>query len=246
MFDMGWTRSCRAGDHMVITPDTHVIGPLPELEKGTSVVHIGPALGARFAMLTVRLEPGGQLSEPPAHTSRFVLVRRGTVELVWGHGSSVEGAGAYFLIPPNRTHHLRAREFSELVVFEKPYIGAEQGRAPDIVSGTLTAVEPRPLVAGSRVQVRVLLPEAPEFDFAVNVMEFAPGATLPQVEIHVMEHGLLMLSGRGIYRLGDHWHPVQAGDVIWMAPYCPQWFGALGEEPALYLLYKDWNRHPLC
>jgi (S)-ureidoglycine aminohydrolase len=29
-----------------------------------------------------------------------------------------------------------------------------------------------------------------------------------------------------------------------MAPYCPQWFGALGKTPAKYLIYKDWNRHP--
>ena len=60
-----------------------------------------------------------------------------------------------------------------------------------------------------------------------------------------MEHGLLMLEGGGIYRLNDHWYPVTAGDFIWMAPYCPQWFGALGKTPAKYLLYKDWNRHPL-
>jgi (S)-ureidoglycine aminohydrolase len=65
------------------------------------------------------------------------------------------------------------------------------------------------------------------------------------VETHVMEHGLLMLQGGGIYRLGDFWYPVAAGDFIWMGPYCPQWFGALGKTPAKYLIYKDWNRHPL-
>ena len=71
---------------------------------------------------------------------------------------------------------------------------------------------------------------------------FDPGATLPMVEIHVMEHGLLMLAGQGIYRLGDCWYPVAAGDFIWMAPYLLQWFGALGKTPAKYLIYKDWNR----
>jgi hypothetical protein len=50
-----------------------------------------------------------------------------------------------------------------------------------------------------------------------------------------MEHGLLMLEGGGIYRLGNCWYPVQTGDFIWMAPYCPQWFGALGKTPAKYL-----------
>jgi (S)-ureidoglycine aminohydrolase len=95
------------------------------------------------------------------------------------------------------------------------------------------------------LEVRTLLPDDTTFDCAVNTMTFQPGATLPMVEIHVMEHGLLMLEGAGIYRLGDCWYPVQAGDFIWMAPYCPQWFGALGKKPAKYLLYKDWNRHPL-
>jgi (S)-ureidoglycine aminohydrolase len=30
-----------------------------------------------------------------------------------------------------------------------------------------------------------------------------------------------------------------------MGPWCPQWFGAIGKLPAKYLIYKDWNRHPL-
>ena len=34
-------------------------------------------------------------------------------------------------------------------------------------------------------------------------MTYDPGAALSMVEIHVMEHGLLMLEGGGIYRLGD-------------------------------------------
>jgi (S)-ureidoglycine aminohydrolase len=54
-----------------------------------------------------------------------------------------------------------------------------------------------------------------------------------------------MLEGGGIYRLNDSWHSVTAGDFIWMAPWCPQWFGAIGKTPAKYLIYKDWNRHPL-
>jgi len=51
-----------------------------------------------------------------------------------------------------------------------------------------------------------------------------------------------MLEGEGIYRLGECWYPVKAGDFIWMRAFCPQWFGALGKVPAKYLIYKDWNR----
>jgi (S)-ureidoglycine aminohydrolase len=59
-----------------------------------------------------------------------------------------------------------------------------------------------------------------------------------------MEHGLLMLEGGGIYRLGSEWYEVKAGDFIWMDRYCPQWFGAIGKQPAKYLIYKDWDRYP--
>jgi (S)-ureidoglycine aminohydrolase len=95
------------------------------------------------------------------------------------------------------------------------------------------------------LQVRHLLPDTLAFDFAVNAMTYQPGAALSMVEMHVMEHGLVMLEGGGIYRLGDAWYPVTAGDFIWMGPWCPQWFGAIGKVPAKYLIYKDWNRHPL-
>ena len=101
------------------------------------------------------------------------------------------------------------------------------------------------LMGDEDLQVRALLPDHPSFDFAVNTMTYQPGAALSMVEVHVMEHGLLMLEGGGIYRLGDAWYPVTAGDFIWMAPFCPQWFGALGKRPAKYLIYKDWNRHPI-
>jgi len=95
------------------------------------------------------------------------------------------------------------------------------------------------------LQVKCLLPDEMKFDFAVNTMVYQPGAALSLVEMHVMEHGLLMLEGGGIYRLGDSRYPVTAGDFIWMGPWCPQWFGAIGKVPAKYLIYKDWNRHPL-
>ena len=95
------------------------------------------------------------------------------------------------------------------------------------------------------LRVRALMPDGAPYDFAVNTLTYDPGASLPMVEVHLMEHGLLMLEGGGIYRLGDSWYPVYAGDFIWMRAYCPQWFGALGKRPAKYLLYKDWRRHPL-
>ena len=93
------------------------------------------------------------------------------------------------------------------------------------------------------LQLKNLLPDMAGFDMAMNIFTYQPGGALPQVEIHVMEHGLLMLQGAGIYRLGADWFPVAAGDVIWMAPYCEQWFVAMGKVAARYIYYKDVNRY---
>ncbi|KAG5592744.1 hypothetical protein H5410_043258 [Solanum commersonii] len=78
-----------------------------------------------------------------------------------------------------------------------------------------------------------------------KIMDFQPGEFLNVKEVHYNQHGLLLLEGQGIYRLSDSWYPIQAGDAIWMAPFVPQWYAALGKTRSRYLLYKDVNRNPL-
>jgi Uncharacterized protein, possibly involved in glyoxylate utilization len=116
---------------------------------------------------------------------------------------------------------------------------------PAPIVGHAREVKGQPFLGNEDARLQVLLPDQPAFDMAVNIFTYAPGATLPFVETHIMEHGLLMLSGQGIYRLENDWYPVRAGDVIWMAPYCPQWFVAMGKTPASYIYYKDVNRDPM-
>jgi (S)-ureidoglycine aminohydrolase len=59
-----------------------------------------------------------------------------------------------------------------------------------------------------------------------------------------MEHGLMYLEGQAIYMLDQCWYPVKKGDSIWMAPYCQQWATAMGQEPSVYIYYKNVNRFP--
>ena len=154
-------------------------------------------------------------------------------------------AGSYVYFPASQGDHIRAVSPARAIVIEKSYQRRDNATAPQPFCGRESEIPPLPLLGDPALEVRSLVPPDETYDFAVNTMTFQPGATLPVVEIDFMEHGLLMLSGGGIYRLGEHWYPVTAGDFIWMAPYCPQWFGALGKTPASYLIYKDWNRHPL-
>jgi (S)-ureidoglycine aminohydrolase len=209
------------------------------MRKATAIVHIAPAGGARFTQYTVEFEAGGTLN--PSPIQRFVYVLDG--ELAAGSRSLTAGDYAYF--PAGSKEVLSAAGSARAAVIEKPYEASAGMSAPAFVTGKESAIAGQPFMGDDALHVRALIPADPAFDFMMTTMTFQPGATLPMVEIHVMEHGLLMLTGEGIYRLGENWYPVTAGDFIWMGPYCPQWFGALGKTPAKYLLYKDWNRHPL-
>lgn len=243
MHNLGETRSRNGRDHLLQTPDTFVRTSLPGVERGTVVVHVSPAVGASFTQCTAELESGGAIVASSAQ--RFLYVLSGSVDVAAPTGPHALEPGGYAYVPAGLDCQVTARKESRLVVIEKPYEPLAGVGAPGLLVGDQAAVPSTALMGDEDLQVRNLLPDAPAFDFAVNTMTYQPGASLSQVEIHVMEHGLLMLEGGGIYRLGDSWYPVKAGDFIWMAPYCPQWFGALGKTPAKYLIYKDCNRHPL-
>jgi (S)-ureidoglycine aminohydrolase len=243
MHNLGHTRSANRRDHLLLTPDTFVRTPLPGTQGGMAIIHVSPAVGAAFTQYTAELESGGTLGTTSAQ--RFVYILSGGVDLATDTSFSSLVAGAYAYIPADLPHTLTAQGITRLAVIEKIYQPLAGVAAPGLLVGNEAGVASAALMGDADLQVRGLLPDQPGFDFAVNTMTYQPGASLSMVEIHVMEHGLLMLEGGGIYRLGDAWYQVTAGDFIWMAPYCPQWFGALGKQPAKYLIYKDWNRHPL-
>jgi (S)-ureidoglycine aminohydrolase len=239
---LGTTRSSLKSDHLLQTPDTFVRTPLPGAENVQFIVHAGPQLGAQFTQMTAEFAAGGTLGPAPAQ--RFVYVLEGELELnVSGDSDLLKGGGFAFL-PQGVEHTVRASAAARAAVIEKIYVIGGVSKTPELIIGNESTLADVPLMGDAALRVRSLLPDEPAFDFAVNTMTYDPGAALSMVEIHVMEHGLLMLEGGGIYRLGDSWYSVEAGDFIWMAPYCPQWFGALGKAPAKYLIYKDWRRHP--
>ncbi|AXC11777.1 Ureidoglycine aminohydrolase [Acidisarcina polymorpha] len=243
MQNLGATRSTSKPTHLLQTPDTFVRTRLPGMRDAMAIVHASPANGARFAQYTAEMATTGSLDPVPAQ--RFIYVLDGAVTVTLSATQYALEQGGFAYLPQGLDHHVVASVDSRIEVFEKPYLALDGLEPPAAIFGRESDLPSQPLMGDTALQVRSLLPDTMAFDFAVNIMEYQPGAVLPMVEMHVMEHGLLMLQGGGIYRLDESWYPVTAGDFIWMAPYCPQWFGALGKVPAKYLIYKDWNRNPL-
>jgi len=239
---LGTTRTVvNPGSYALLAPDGHVASVLPGWSKSKVVVLISAALGARFSQYLVALEAEGRGEGDTGRDSWFFFLVSGSATI---NGATLSRGGFAYIPPGERYGVGSAAGGASLLVFRKTYESLAGHGAPASFSGHESGIAEAPLLDDPHARLKVLIPDTLGADMAINILTYDPGATLPFVETHVMEHGMLFLAGGGIYRLDADWHPVTAGDAIWLAPYCPQWFIAAGPEPARYIYYKDVNRLP--
>ena len=242
----GQTRTRVSARHALIAPDGHVTSAGPGISGAKAVVVINPAMGARFAQLLVTFEEGGRAEATSSEIETAAYFESGGATVAIDATKKKCGPGGFFFAPAGKAWAISApKAGTRVTLFQKKFVALPGATTPQPIIGDAARVRGQPFLGDPDARLQVLLPDEPGFDLAMNVFTYQPGATLPFVETHVMEHGLLMLSGQGVYRLEDSWYPVAAGDAIWMAPYCPQWFVAMGKSPASYLYYKDVNRAAL-
>ena len=241
----GSTRTTVCQNHALISPDGHVPSSFPGWIGATAFVLISPAMGAGLTQMLVHFsQDDGQAVFPADANENAFLVLNGGGGVKWPGGQREFSTGDYFFLPAGRSFEVSASAETRLCLFRQVFVPQQGFQAPEILFGSINDVPGAPFLGDPKAVLQVLLPDVPQMDFAMNIFTYQPGATLPFVETHVMEHGLLMLEGQGIYRLGNSYYPVTAGDAIWMAPYCPQWFVAMGDTPAAYLYCKNVNRLP--
>lgn len=243
---LGSTRTRVDRDHAVIGPDGHVTSPINGWTETEGIVLISPAMrggsgGPRFVQYLVNGSADSVTHGAGPGIQRLLYVLEGEASLD-GQTLSVD---QFAWLPPDSEYKLTVGEGSRALVFEKAYETVDGVATPARVVGSLADAPAEAFCGDEDAQLATLLPIEQGFDMAVNVFTFQPGTPLPFVETHVMEHGLYMKQGQGVYRLGECWYPVQQGDSIWMASYCPQWFVAMGKSPAAYIYYKDIHRDPL-
>ncbi|MCL4788816.1 MAG: (S)-ureidoglycine aminohydrolase [Verrucomicrobia bacterium] len=242
----GETRSAVKLRYAVLTPEGFAASHLPGWKNAICVVNISPALGARFTQIQVTLGREGIGEGNTGKHELFLYVIEGTGTIGLEDKRHRLEPGSYVYLPPGKDMQVRSSGTeTRLLVFQKPYEAQKGTPAPATIVSHVREIRGQPVRDNENVRCQALLPDQPAFDLAVNLFTHQPGAAVPCVHAHIMEHGLLMLSGQGVFRLEADWHPVQAGDVIWMAPYCPQWFVAVGGTAASYLCYQDVNRDPM-
>jgi (S)-ureidoglycine aminohydrolase len=242
----GFCRDMVKDRYALFTPEGFVPSVLPGWTDCVVNIVISPALGANLSQLLITLSSAGRGASSSQETEFLLYVVEGGGRVTVAGEKRELSRGHYVYVPPKTDYAVdSAQEGTRLLIFEKRFQPLAGEKTPVAVFGDAGKIQGLPFLGNPRALLQTLLPDGLPFDMAVNIFTYEPGAALPFVESHIMEHGLLMLAGAGIYRLESDWHPVQAGDVIWMAPYCAQWFAAVGDVPASYIYYKDVNRRPL-
>jgi len=242
----GTTRNVVKGRYALLTPGGLVPSQLPGWEKAVCHVLISPALGARFSQMLITLEKDGQCAGNTGANQYFVYVLEGAASVLLEARKHRLDPGGYAYLPSGQDVQIASgAAATRLVVFQKEYQPLPGVAKPAGFAGHEREVRGQPFRGNEALRLQALLPGNPAFDLAVNLLTCPPGAALPEVEAPVMERGWMLLRGQGVCRLEADWHPVQAGDVIWTAPYCPQWFVAMGKTPASSICYQDVNRDPM-
>ena len=239
----GQSRTCISARHALISPDGHVTSHIPGFVGATVIVLVNEAMGAKFAQLLVTFAARGHGEGIASDIETAGYFETGGATVTIEAEKKKCAAGGYFFAPSGKAWTITSPKVgTRVTLFQKKFVPLAGSAAPRALIGDATRIRGEPFLGDPDARLQVLLPDEPAFDLAMNVFTYQPGATLPFVETHVMEHGLLMLAGQGVYRLEDSWYPVTKGDAIWMAPFCPQWFVAMGKTPASYLYYKNVNR----
>ena len=202
-----------------------------------------------FSQYIVEVSPGGGSDEPEVDplAEGVLFVVDGTLDLEVDGAPHTLAPGGYAFLPPGHpwTLHNSSAATATFHWIRKAYQRVDGLDVPPALVTHERDVMPidMPGTDGAWSTTRFVDMTDLRHDMHVNIVTFQPGGVIPFPETHVMEHGLYVLEGKGMYLLNQDWVEVEAGDFMWLRAFCPQACYAGGPGPFRYLLYKDVNRH---
>ncbi len=202
-----------------------------------------------FAQIIMEVSPGGGSDRPEIDPGAecVIFVLEGQLEVTLNGQVHTMQEGGYAYLPPLSDYKItntsdQPVRFCWIRKAYEPVEGIEPPSAFFTNERDTQNTEMQNTSAWSTT--RFVDPADMAHDMHVNIVNFLPGGAISFSETHVMEHGIYILEGKGVYRLNDDWVEVQAGDFLWLRAFCPQACYAGGPDRFRYLLYKDVNRHP--
>ncbi len=234
------------GEYVLLPPENRCSSPHPNLRDADEQVFVTPKLGAGYVMSELVIRPGGGTVHPFSNQlEHFLYVLEGSLELSVQKSRRQLQSGSFAWLPPQRAFDYAntAKDICRLIWFRRCYRALDQVPIPDPVFGNETDIPAVPEVDLN--PEKQLIPYTnPGIDMAFNLIVCQPGAYYGLVETHAWEHAMYLLEGEGILFLNGQPLHVKEKDFVYIAPYCPEWFCALGMEnkPVRFLLYWDCNR----
>ena len=240
------TRSVVKRNHAVIAPDGYINSTVPGWTGCTTNVIINEQMGARLCQTLITLTAAGQLVGQTKASQIFFYVVSGQITASVEEQEKALTTGQFVYVPIDKEYCFTNPEAgTQILTFHKVYEPLAGYETPGVLFGEKDDSKAPVYMNDEALRIQELLPHELGFDMAVNIFTYGIGGHLPMVETHIMEHGLLYLQGQAVYMLDQQWYPVKKGDSIWMAPYCQQWATAMGQEPSVYIYYKNVNRFPI-
>lgn len=227
-----------------------VTSSLPGFTKTRAWIIARPTASSAttFSQSIVEISPGGGAAHPEqeAGVEGVVFVTAGHLSLTLDGEKHLLAEGGYAFLAPGASWSV-ANEGDQLTSFHwirKAYEWLDGVDAPSSFITSDKDIAPVSMPDTGDVWATTRFSDASDMahDMQVNIVTFQPGGSIPFAETHVMEHGLFVLQGKGVYRLNDDWVEVEAGDYMLLRAFCPQACYAGGPDPFRYLLYKDMNR----
>jgi (S)-ureidoglycine aminohydrolase len=228
----------KPGSYMLLPHVNLMISRLPKFKETKVHILATPDIGAKFVQYELMMEPGGGTIEPIGDgLEHFCFVLDGNVTLnILGESKHDLTEGGFAFLPAGSSFELSNHDDESRVVWIKRKFVAAGSLKPDLIVGSEKDVIGRP------GQLLTPFDKNLAYDMGMLIVNLEPGRGISQVETHIMQHGLYMIQGQGIYWLDRDFHEVQANDYIYLSSYCSQYFYVTGETTARYLLYKDVNR----
>jgi len=216
---------------------------IPNFKDTTIKVLMTPRMGARFTQYEMDMQPNGCMEKlVDDDFEHFIYVVRGGVSIdIGGERKELEEGGFAFMPDdmPYRFENLTDTE--SRLLWTKQRFQALDNLRPEPIFSHESEVEY--LVEDTYLEQHLIpYDDNLAYDMAFNRLWFEAGVTFGFVETHIMEHGLYLLEGRGIYYLNNEYVEMQADDYLYMYPFVPQSFAATGWTEGRYLLNKDVNR----
>ena len=239
----------KPGIYTVIPPEGRVKNVIPNFEGCATTILASPKYGASFVFYISTVSPGGKsvktwCKEPMIESLIYYMEGKGDLIVRVGGEEKVLKQGGYAYAPEGVGIDFESKAGGDvrILLYKQRYQPLE-GHKAHIVWGNTNDIKEQIYDGMENVFLQDLLPiDDLGFDMNFHILSFEPAGSHPFVETHVQEHGAYILSGQGVYMLGEDYVQVQKEDFIWFGPFAQQAVYATGRERLSYIYSKDFNR----